>query len=158
MGRDIELQNTHIVLFKSTRDVLQINTLSQQLGLGSQVKGWYTKATSVPYGNLLIDVTPKTVDSHNIDEQTTSLYTDDVKKYSQNFKKKFLRNCPKHFIQFLNDCIVNLLWQQLQEIQNVIKYRDEIYELVLKRTGIKKEEQFQVHEKEKSSCQFWHHL
>ena len=36
LGRDIELQNTHIVLFKSSRDVLQINTLSQQLGLGSQ--------------------------------------------------------------------------------------------------------------------------
>ena len=30
LGRDIELQNTHIGLFKSPRDVLQINTLSQQ--------------------------------------------------------------------------------------------------------------------------------
>ena len=29
LGRDIELQNTHIFLFKSPRDVLQINTLSQ---------------------------------------------------------------------------------------------------------------------------------
>ena len=36
LGRDVELQNTHIVLFKSPRDILQINTLSQQLGLGSQ--------------------------------------------------------------------------------------------------------------------------
>ena len=35
-GRDIELQKTHIVLFKSPRDVLQINTLIQQLGCGSQ--------------------------------------------------------------------------------------------------------------------------
>ena len=63
LGRDIELQNTHIVLFKSPRDVLQINTLSQQLGLGSQLKDWYTTATSVPYGLLVIDLTPKTVDS-----------------------------------------------------------------------------------------------
>ena len=62
LGRDIELQNTHIVLFKSPRDVLQINTLSQQLGLGSQLKEWYNKATSVPYGHLLVDLTPKTVD------------------------------------------------------------------------------------------------
>ena len=38
LGRDIELQITHIVLFNSPRDVLQINTLSQQLGLGSQLK------------------------------------------------------------------------------------------------------------------------
>ena len=34
MLQDDELQSTHIVLFKSPRDVLQINTLSQQLGLG----------------------------------------------------------------------------------------------------------------------------
>ena len=38
LGRDIELKNTHIVLFKSPRDVLQINILIQQLGLGSQLK------------------------------------------------------------------------------------------------------------------------
>ena len=63
LARDIELQNSHIFLFKSTRDVLQKNTLSQQLGLGSQLKDWYTKATSIPYGYLLIDLTPKTVDS-----------------------------------------------------------------------------------------------
>ena len=64
LGGDIELQqNTRIVLFKSPRDVLQIGTLSQQLGLGFQLKDWYTTATSVPYGHLLIDLTPKTVDS-----------------------------------------------------------------------------------------------
>ena len=33
LGRDVELQKTHIILFKSARDVLQINTLTQQLGL-----------------------------------------------------------------------------------------------------------------------------
>ena len=38
LARDVELQNTHIILFKSPRDVLQINTLSQQLGLGSRLK------------------------------------------------------------------------------------------------------------------------
>ena len=63
LGRDVELQNTHIVLFKSPRDVLQINTLGTQLGLGSQLKEWYQDATSVPYGHLLIDLSPKTVDS-----------------------------------------------------------------------------------------------
>ena len=63
LGRDIELQNTQIVWFKSPRDVLQIITLSQQLGLDSQLKYWHTKATSIPYGHLLIDLTPKTFDS-----------------------------------------------------------------------------------------------
>ena len=115
LGRDIELQNTHIVLFKSPRDVLQINTLSQQLGLGSQLKDWYTKATSIPYGHLLIDLTPKTVDSLRFctnsgsipsifflpqhkqqttflsDEHTTSLYSDNVPKLFPELQK----NLPK---------------------------------------------------------------
>ena len=59
LGRDVELQNTHIVLIKSPSGVLQIITLNQQLGLGSQLKEWYQDATSTPYGNLLIDLTKK---------------------------------------------------------------------------------------------------
>ena len=35
--RDIELQTTHIALFKSPRDVMQINTLSIHLALGSSL-------------------------------------------------------------------------------------------------------------------------
>ena len=37
LGRDVELQNTHIVLFKSPRDVMQVTTSSTQLGLGSEL-------------------------------------------------------------------------------------------------------------------------
>ena len=37
LGRDVELQNAHIVLFKSPRDVMQVTTLGAQLGLGSEV-------------------------------------------------------------------------------------------------------------------------
>ena len=33
------------------------------MGLGSQLKGSYQDATSTPCGHLLIDLTPKTVDS-----------------------------------------------------------------------------------------------
>ena len=50
-------------MFKPPRDVLQNNKLSQELGLGSQLKEWYQDATSVPYDHLFIDLTPKTVDS-----------------------------------------------------------------------------------------------
>ena len=49
------------VLFKSPRGDLQLNTLGQQLELGSQQSDWYTTATYVPYGHLPIDLTPKTV-------------------------------------------------------------------------------------------------
>ena len=164
MGGDIELQNTHIVLFKSPRDVLQINTLSQQLGLGSQLKDWYTKAPSIPNGHLFIDLTPKTVDplrfctnSGSIptifflpqtkqeitflnDEHTTSLYTDNVPNVFPELQENVPTKLSKDFFQFLNKCIVNLLGGQLQETQkqDVIKYRDEIHQLVLKRTGINK--------------------
>ena len=109
MGRDNELQN--VVLFRSPRDVLLINTLSQQFGLGSQLKDWYTKATSIPYGHVLIELTPKTVDylkfctnSGSIptfflpktkqeitflnDEDTTSLYTDNVPNVFPGLQKK----------------------------------------------------------------------
>ena len=166
LGRDIELQNTHIVLFKSPRDVLQINTLSQQLGLGSQLKDWYTTATSVPYGHLLIDLTPKTVDSLRYctnsgstpslfflpqsKQQITFLMSTQhlstliaFQKYSQSFKITFLKNCPKDFIQFLIECIVNLLRGELREIQKqeVLKFREEIHLLILKRTSLSKRRQ-----------------
>ena len=62
LGGDVGLQNTHIVLFKSPRDVMQLTTLSTQLGLGSELVDWYRDATSVPFGHLLIDLSPRTDD------------------------------------------------------------------------------------------------
>ena len=124
LGRDIELQNTHIVLFKSPRDVLQINTLSQQLGLGSQLKDWYQEATSVPYGHLLIDLSPKTVDllrycsnSGSIptkfflptslakttvldDEHTASIYSKRVPEIFTEIQRRFSKKVPKRFRSF----------------------------------------------------------
>ena len=48
LGGDVELQNTHLVLFKSPRDVPQSATLCVLLGLGSALVDWYRDATSVP--------------------------------------------------------------------------------------------------------------
>ena len=62
LGRDFELQTTHIALFKSPRDVMQINTLGIQLGLGSSLVDWYRDVTSDPFGHLLIDFLPRTDD------------------------------------------------------------------------------------------------
>ena len=59
LGRGVELQSTHIVLFKSPRDVHQVATLSVQLGLGSALVDWYREATSVLFGHLLIDLSPR---------------------------------------------------------------------------------------------------
>ena len=110
MGRDVELQNTQIVLFKSSRVVLQINTLSQQVSLGSQLKEWYQDATSTPYGHLIIDLTPKTVDSlrycTNSGSVSSKFWAMSIQyvcilqifqKFSQN---QFIIHCPlsKNFI------------------------------------------------------------
>ena len=62
LGRDVKLQNTHSVLFKSPRDVMQVTTLGAQLDLGSELVDWYRDATSVPFGHLLIDLSPRTDD------------------------------------------------------------------------------------------------
>ena len=60
LGRDIELQLTHIILFKNPRDVQQVKKLSQQLGLGTELDVWYKEATNKPFGFLMIDLCPKT--------------------------------------------------------------------------------------------------
>ena len=62
LGRDVELQNNHIVLFKPPHDVMQVTTLSTQLGPGSELVDRYRDATSVPFGHLLIDLSPRTDD------------------------------------------------------------------------------------------------
>ena len=62
LRRDVELQNAHIVLFRSPRDVMQVTTLSTQLGLGSELVDWFRDATFVPFGHLLIDLSPRTDD------------------------------------------------------------------------------------------------
>ena len=61
-GADVELQNTHIVLFNSPRDVMHLTTLTTQLGLGSELVDWDRDATSVPFGHLLIELSPRTED------------------------------------------------------------------------------------------------
>ena len=63
LERDIELQNAHNFLFKSPRDVMQVTTLSTQLGLGSELVDWYRDTTSVHFEHLLIDLSPRTDDS-----------------------------------------------------------------------------------------------
>ena len=61
IGRDAELQNIHLVLLKSTRDVQQIDRLSTQLGLCKQLVNWYKDATT--FGHFLIDLSPRTNDN-----------------------------------------------------------------------------------------------
>ena len=51
-----------MVLFKSPRDVQQIDVLGKQLALGSTRRKWYADATSTPNGHLMFDSSPETND------------------------------------------------------------------------------------------------
>ena len=89
LGKDVELQNSHTVLFKSPRDVMQVTTLSIQLGLGSKLVDWYRDATSDPFGRLLIDFLPRTDDRLRFCTNTGSIplifYTPDRLKHLKRF-------------------------------------------------------------------------
>ena len=163
LRRDVELQNTHIVLFKSPRDVLQINTLSQQLGLGSQLKEWYQDATSVPYGHLLIDLTPKTIDSLRYctnsgsvptrfylpagietkfldDEYTIRLYSPNISKIFPKASKTIHSHLPKKFQLVSERVFSKPIRGELRVLrkEDVVKYRKQISELTQKRTPLHK--------------------
>ena len=63
-----------------------------------------------------------------------------IQKFSLRLLKQFILNCPKDFIQFLSECLVNLLRGELRDLrtEGVIKYRKEIPELSQKRTPLHK--------------------
>ena len=112
---------THIVLFKSPLDVTQVTLLSTQLGLGSELVDWYRDAKSVPFGQLLIDLSPRTDDrlryctnSGSVpskffiperlkhlrtldDEHTKSLYSPSVPINFPQMQKSFPSVLPKRF-------------------------------------------------------------
>ena len=161
LGRDVELQNTLIVLFKSPRDVHQVPTVSVQLGLGSTIVDWYRDATSVPFGFFAEWFV-------SANRRSLTLLHNEWKNSIKNFmypttwsiwiiwtmktlnlstlqafqhisfacKIQFVKTCPKEFIRLLSDYIVNLLQGNLSEVKRsqVLKYRDEIHELFLKWT------------------------
>ena len=61
-SRTIDLNTTHIILFKSVRDIQQVEFLGKQLNLVKFLKHCYQLATKEPFGHLLIDLDPKTSD------------------------------------------------------------------------------------------------
>ena len=160
LERDVELQNTHIVLFKSPRDLHQVATLSVQLGLGSPLVDWYRDATSVPFGHLLIDLSPRTdgrlrycTNSGNIpskfyvpdnlkhlkyleDEHTKSLYSPSIPTLFPGCSVS--KNLYKRIYPIFSKCIVNLLQGNLSEVKrsHVLKYRDEILEMSFKKNNL----------------------
>ena len=59
-SRTIDLNTTHIILFKTLRDIQQIEYLGKQLNCLQLLKDANKVATAQPYGHLIIDLDPKT--------------------------------------------------------------------------------------------------
>ena len=60
LDRNVELQNQHIVLFKTQRLVMETNTLSARMGLKLELVHWGQDKTAVLYSHLLFDMSPQT--------------------------------------------------------------------------------------------------
>ena len=52
---------------------MQVTTFGAQLGLASELVDWYRDATSVPFGHLLIDLSPRTNDRSGYCTNTGSI-------------------------------------------------------------------------------------
>ena len=58
-SRTIDLNTTHIILFKSLRDIQQIEYLGKQLNCLQLIKEAYKLAIGKPFGHFMIDLDPK---------------------------------------------------------------------------------------------------
>ena len=59
-SRTIDLNTTHVVLFKSPRDVNQISYFGKQMNNAPFLKDCFIKATENVYGHLMVDFSPRT--------------------------------------------------------------------------------------------------
>ena len=132
---------------------MQVNTLSAQLGLGSEILDWHWDALSVLYGHFWIGFLPLTANRSRYCTNTGSIPQSFISRTdwnSQNFRttntqnlstlqvfqwfshecKSFiLQPCPKEFIRFLCKYMVIFLKGNLQKKNrhHVTKFQNEIW-------------------------------
>ena len=115
LGRDVELQNSNIVLFLVqsllSPHVMQVTTLSTHLGLGSELVDWYRDATSVPFNHLLIDLSPRTDDRIRYCTNSASVPS----KFYNPERFKSLRNLDDEHTKFLYSPCVPIAFPQVQK-------------------------------------------
>ena len=134
-SRTIDLNTTHIILFKSPPDTPQINFIGQQLNNTQFLKESYELAIRKQFGHLLINLDPKTSDvlryCSNIVPPGPSIFylpsaksvitklTDEREKElcmlrqmldtSDSNIKKIMKTAPNNFIKFLCECLLNIV-------------------------------------------------
>ena len=141
------------------RYMMQVSMLIAQLALESELIDWCREATSSPYGQLLVDLSPRRDDwlryctstesihskilildlfkqSKFLDDGTTeSLYSPSVPNFFPQMQNSFPSVSPKKLIKLFSDYIVNLLKGNSQSINGCpeTKFQNKIQLLTLKR-------------------------
>ena len=90
---------------------MQVNTLSPQLGLGAELVDWYRDATSVPFGHLLIDLSPRTDDRLRYCTNSGSVPS----KFYIPDRLKHLRTLDNEHTKSLYSPSVPIAFQQMQK-------------------------------------------
>ena len=90
---------------------MQVNTFSTQLGLGSQLVDWYRDATSVPFGQLLIDFSPLTDDRLHYCTNSGSVSS----KFYNPERLKHLRTSDDKHTKTLYSPSVPIVFPQMQK-------------------------------------------
>ena len=144
-GWDVEIQNTHIVFFQVTSRCASSCYIKCTVGAWINslwlVSGWNVCSF---FGHLLIDLSARTDDrlryctncgngpskfyvhdnlkqlKHLDDEHTKSLYSASIPTLVPRMQKSVYKICPKDFIRFISECIVNLLQGNLSEVKKVM--------------------------------------
>ena len=90
---------------------MQVTTLSTQLGLGSKLVDWYPDATSVPFGHLMIDLSPRTDDRLRYCTNTGSIPSKLISQTDWNSQKFWVDEHTKS----LNSPSVPIIFPQVQK-------------------------------------------
>ena len=132
-SRTIDLNTTHIIFFKSPRDIQQIGLIGRQRNNTQFLKDSYELATKQPFGLLLIDLDPKTSDvlrhcSNIVPPGPSVFYLPPAKAVMTNLSnekelcmlrrmletsdiksKELIKLAPTSFINFLCECLLNVV-------------------------------------------------
>ena len=133
-SRTVDLNTAHIILFKSLRDIQQIEYLGKHLNCLQPIKEAYKPATAEPFGRLMIDLDPKTSQGLRFSSQLIgrdpsvflfrplkqSLQQLQMKKKHLLMLKQWANNRNENtaqmkrlhqdnFIWFLSDCVMDVL-------------------------------------------------
>ena len=169
-SRTIDLNTTHIILFKSPRDIQQISYIGKQLNNTNFLKDSYDLATKQPFGHLLIDLDTKTTASLryslNIvppgptnfylpsskavitplkNERERDMYAEANARYAGKHAKIFIKKPSIKFIKFLCECFLNVINGNVPTDKSLLEnYETSFRHFLSKETSLRKKRQLLV--------------